>query len=293
EDVLKPLIDTKNGIFKIYKGTYIYHGNIRIKLEDDSTLDVSDGEGSVMQNIFINTKTQSLKVFDGRDQMERVEEQDILLASLVWDSNDHDKLVSVFMTCEYNVQGQLHPGVIAQPHLAVFNTADVVDRPNIDLENKEITFYGPFRLSLGNKVYRHLGSYGDVVVNYSEGSAYISVLFDFDTGEFSAIGANVFDGIKNSESTVMTINFNWINQMLVNSVLITNYYTLNGYSMSLSEYTLFQKGSNSQLPEINTIEKKLKFYGTNYLYFRKNRKTIKDLELDLTRGGSQYGINQF
>src|SRR5699024_1639659 len=167
-DTPAPNLDTKNKKIKYYKGTYLSYGKYRYGLEEDIELDMITGAGAVMQNVFIDTSSNTLSILTGSSTVNQSTENQLLVTSINWDSNQMEKLKQVVINGRYSVDGMSYvnkelDSYISPTELGLVSFGDPRTLAKFNYDQGTLILPQPFYISYKNKRYDFYGEEETVI----------------------------------------------------------------------------------------------------------------------------------
>src|SRR5699024_2649155 len=187
-DTPAPNLDTKNKKIKYYKGTYLSYGKYRYGLEEDIELDMITGAGAVMQNVFIDTSSNTLSILTGSSTVNQSTENQLLVTSINWDSNQMEKLKQVVINGRYTVNDKNYlsqelNSYVNPTEMALVLFGDPRKQAIYDLSNNKLILPRPFYIHYKDNRY-DLEIGDDEIITLPTSRNYF-VYFDKDGEEFN------------------------------------------------------------------------------------------------------------
>lgn len=213
-----PNIDTKNKKIKYHKGTYLSYGKYRYGLEEDVELDMISGAGAIMQNVFIDTSNNTLSILTGSSTVNQSKEDQLLVTSINWDSNQMEKLKQVVINGKYTVNDKNHlsqelNSYVNPTEMALILFGDPRKQAIYDLSNNKLTLPRPFYIHYKNNRY-DMESGEDEIITLPTSRNYF-VYFDKDSDEFKTFtSAQVKSGLSDN---MILISSNFQGKVLMQS----------------------------------------------------------------------------
>ena len=203
-----PNINTKSKKVKYYEGTYLSYGKYRYGLEEDIELDMITGAGAVMQNVFIDTSSNTLSILTGSSTVNQSTENQLLVTSINWDSNQMEKLKQVVINGRYSVDGMSYvnkelDSYISPTELGLVSFGDPRTLAKFNYDQGTLILPQPFYISYKNKRYDFYGE-EETVINLPNNRNFL-IFYDEQSNSFiTHTTANIRDGQAKNKILIAT-----------------------------------------------------------------------------------------